>query len=139
MLNALKIAAALMEMDDFISKDDVLEMGQPPKIKWYKTERSPCTEEDDCPDDVLVDEGEDLMTPDEIDRLEETITSVDIAQVYLERMGVHETSSSDFHPGLWYISRSSPNMRTGVETETTYHLYGFTEDEEEQIYQRLNL
>lgn len=46
-----------------------------------------------------------------------------------------EPSSSEFHKGMWYTSADSTiNMQTGDKTDYSYHLKGFSEDEQQIIY-----
>lgn len=47
--------------------------------------------------------------------------------------GCNEASSSDFHRGIWYSGHST-NPYTGLETETTCHLKGFTPEEEREAW-----
>ena len=81
-------------------------------------------------------EGED-MTPDLYD-IEEGKTAVDKAVEFLKNEGVIEPSSSDFHPGNWYSTEwQNVDMRTGEDEERSYHLVGFTPEEEKEIYDRV--
>jgi len=78
------------------------------------------------------EEGE-SMEPDSRDT-GEGITAVDKAIDFFEDKCV-EPSSSDFHPGVWYTDADSDiDYRTGAETRESYHLYEFTEEEQERIY-----
>lgn len=61
-------------------------------------------------------------------------TEVSEAIRKLSNDGVCEASSSEFHPGVWYIGHPETNYRTGAETTYSYHLKGFTESEEREIY-----
>jgi len=49
--------------------------------------------------------------------------------------GVTEASSSHFHPGIWYSTEfNTICYKTGTDESESYHLSGFTEAEEKQIY-----
>lgn len=49
--------------------------------------------------------------------------------------GALEASSSHFHKGVWYTqSDGSTNYRTGENTQESYHLKGFSEAEEKEIF-----
>jgi hypothetical protein len=46
-----------------------------------------------------------------------------------------EPSSSHFHPGVWYSDIDGDvDLRTGAETRQSYHLDGFSEDEQRAIF-----
>jgi len=46
-----------------------------------------------------------------------------------------EASSSEFHVGIWYTAyKTEYDYETGAVTNYSFHLYGFTEDEERAIY-----
>jgi|CXWL01.1.fsa_nt_gi hypothetical protein len=46
-----------------------------------------------------------------------------------------EASSSQFHPGIWYsTSWETVNYKTGEDKQNSFHLYGFTPEEEKAIY-----
>jgi hypothetical protein len=62
----------------------------------------------------------------------------DEAAEFLVDSGVTETSSSEFHPGIWYSTDWwTEDFRTGEEKQLSFHLKGFTEDEERRIYERV--
>jgi len=61
-------------------------------------------------------------------------SSVDIARECLLSQGV-EPSASFFYPGVWYCAYPKRNPSDSSETSYSYHLYGFTEDEQLSIYQ----
>lgn len=73
---------------------------------------------------------------DDFDR-EEGLTPVDLAVEYLKDNYVVHASSSHFHPGIWYTAQDDEDFRTGDRTVVTYHLKGFTEEEERDIYDAL--
>lgn len=46
-----------------------------------------------------------------------------------------EPSSSQFHSGIWYTeTEGTTNYRTGESTQYSFHLSGFTEQEESDIF-----
>lgn len=59
---------------------------------------------------------------------------VEEAAKWLSRKGIAEASSSRFHLGVWYCGSPELDYRTGEDTTYYFHLKGFTENEEAQIY-----
>ena len=80
-----------------------------------------------------VDEEGWSALPDCID-LADNLTAVDKAILFLRDEGVFEPSSMPFHPGVWYCSEPSQDYGSGEWESRSYHLKGFTEDEERCIY-----
>lgn len=76
------------------------------------------------------------MIPDTFDQ-EEGLTPVDLAVDFLQKKGATESSSSHFHPGTWYTSRSE-DYTSDRDTEYNYHLEDFTESQEAEIFRRMN-
>lgn len=76
------------------------------------------------------------MEPCEFEQ-EEGLTCVDLAVEYLQNEGVTEPSASFFHVGVWYDGAESHNMHSGAWETNSYHLKGFTPEEEAAIYTRL--
>jgi hypothetical protein len=114
----------------------------PPTVRLIRSTFSRITPgegDDDEPDEEhgwIDEEGVD-MEPDEYDR-EEGLTAVDKAVKFLEREGVMEASSSAFHPGVWYSTEYSvTDYSTGEEEQRSYHLKGFTPDEEREVHRAL--
>lgn len=68
--------------------------------------------------------------------LEEDKTYAMACARYLYDQGAMEPSSSTFHPGVWYTQRTT-NYPSGEEREQNYHLDGFTEKEEEEVFNLL--
>jgi hypothetical protein len=74
---------------------------------------------------------------DEYDR-EEGTTAVDIVVKALRDAGATNPSSSMFHRGVWYSTEfETVSYRTGEEEERSFHLKGFTEAEEREIYSQV--
>lgn len=77
------------------------------------------------------------MTPDEVDR-EEGLTAVDKAVKFMRNEGAIEPSSTAFHPGVWYSTEFSViDYGTGEEEERSFHLDGFSPEEEREIYEKM--
>jgi len=73
------------------------------------------------------------VEPDEFDK-EEELTAVDKAIDYLKDAGAVEASSSHFHPGVWYSAYGDSDFVTGERTNESYHLEGFSEEEEAAVF-----
>jgi len=77
------------------------------------------------------------MEPDEYDK-EEGLTCVDLAVKFLQHEGAIHASSTQFHSGVWYSTEFSViDYSNGTEEERSFHLYGFTEEEERAIWHEL--
>jgi hypothetical protein len=87
-----------------------------------------------------IDEEGTAMEPDEYDR-EEGRTAVDLAVAFLEYAGASEPSSCPtWMPGTWYTSptiQDRAHFEEGREEQHSFHLEGFSEAEEREIYRRL--
>jgi hypothetical protein len=85
------------------------------------------------------DEEGKSMSPDEYD-IEEGVTAIDKAVEFLKDNGANEPSSSQFNTGVWYSTPDGEkNYTTGEEKFHSFHLKGFTPEEEEEIYNRMKL
>lgn len=73
---------------------------------------------------------------DEFD-IEEGLALPDLVVKYLSERGVSEASSSQFHKGVWYDTEPSQDFRTGDWRRESYHLKGFSEADEAEVYRRL--
>lgn len=80
----------------------------------------------ECEEHGTIHEGE-SMEPDKYDALD-GVNAVHKAAAMLRSAGATSPSSSHFHRGVWYSWRTS-----WVETRS-FHLHGFTEAEEAEIY-----
>ena len=90
-------------------------------------------EDGDFSETGVVDEGISLE-PDEDER-EDGLTAVDLAVKLLKHEGATQPSSTHFHKGIWYASGFEVvSYRTGEEEERTFHLKGFTEREEREVF-----
>ncbi len=78
----------------------------------------------------IDEEGQD-MTPDSYD--EEGTTAVDKAVTFL-RYHHSYPSASKFHVGVWYTCQYDEDYSTGETEYRSFHLVGFTPEEEELIY-----
>lgn len=110
-------------------------------IKTTYTKISPPEEGEDSDPDVesgWEDEEGSSMEPDEYD-LEEGLTAVDKAAAFLKDAGASESSASFFHPGIWYSTECAvEDYGTGESIERSFHLHGFTPDEELGVYCAMN-
>jgi len=102
----------------------------------YDTVTPESAEEGDVAESGWEDEEGVDMTPDEID-VEDGISAVDKAVDYLQKNGPMEPSSSQFTPHTWYTHYEGQDPSDGSETSYSYHLNGFTPEEEQEIYRRM--
>ena len=92
----------------------------------------------DYADEGWIDEEGVSMVPDKWD-IEEGSTPADLAVEYLRDRGVNEASASWFTPDLWYTVHGTQDPQTGGYEDRSFHLAGFTETEQRQIYERLEV
>lgn len=84
----------------------------------------------------FVDEDYSLE-PDKYDR-EEGLTAVDLAVKLLKHYFAYEPSSTRFHKGIWYsTSWEVIDYGTGEEEERSFHLKGFSEREEREVFDEI--
>ena len=76
------------------------------------------------------------MQPDQYD-IEEGLTPVDLAVKFLTDNGPVEASSSHFNSGVWYTNYGEQDMHDGSRTNRSFHLLGFTPEQEEEIFNRI--
>ena len=77
------------------------------------------------------------MTPDQYD-LEDGLTAASKAIEYLQDRGAFEPSSSFFQEGIWYSTPDgNQDFRTGAVEYRSYHLKGFTFDDEQTIFDEM--
>jgi hypothetical protein len=140
MSNAHQIVNNLLEADDFDSKAFVVNNNLYP-IPKIKTTFSRVTWHEDGEGDPdaydeehgYEDEDGQELELDEFDD-QEGVQLAGVVATWLRNRGVMEASSSHFHPGVWYSSEGEQDMRTGANTTRSFHLEGFTPDEEQDIY-----
>lgn len=102
-------------------------------VSTYSETTPESAEDGDCSDTGWIDEDGESCEPEDEDE-----TAIDNAVRILRNAGVTEPSSSAFHPGLWYSTEPQViDYSTGTEREESYHLKGFSEDEEREIYRRM--
>lgn len=105
----------------------------------YQTVTPESAADGDFSDQGFEDEDGESMLPDEYD-IEEGITAVDKAVEFMKNKGGNEPSSSQFHTGVWYTTPDPDrNYETGEDTYYSFHLKGFTPEEEEEIYNKMKL
>lgn len=76
------------------------------------------------------------MEPDRNDE-EDGLTAADLAARFLYNHGAN-CEDSGWHPGVCYESGPDQDYRSGSEKFWTYHLVGFSDVEEEQVFNALN-
>lgn len=76
----------------------------------------------------------------EVDKFDKSI-GMTIAEKAADTITQHpgeegfQASCSDFYSGIWYTAyKTEYDYETGAVTNYSFHLYGFTEDEERAIY-----
>lgn len=140
MSTANKLVDALLESDDIDPKAFVQNNNLYPSPK-IKTTFSKITWHEDGEGDPDAydeehgyedEEGEEFEI-DEFDRNDGIDLAAKVSR-WLRDKGVIEASSSDFHPGVWYSSEGEQDMHTGANTTRSFHLEGFTPEEEQNIF-----
>ena len=107
-------------------------------MRCIKTTTSTYTPESVAEGDAAShDTGETFdCEPDQYD-IDDGLTAVDIAAKQIRGQLGHASSTS-YHRGVWYTqnegSRDRAYFERGEETIESYHLEGFTLDEERQIF-----
>jgi len=82
-----------------------------------------------------IDEEGISMVPEGSD---ETVVSKTVK--FLQREGVIEASSTHFHRGVWYSTEYAvADYGTGEEEQRSYHLDGFTLEQEQEIWNEMGL
>jgi hypothetical protein len=112
----------------------------------YTTITPESAAESDHADRGWVDEdGEDIeVTADDIAEAHETnsnsgspVTDAIVGKAvrWLRDQGAYETSSSDYHPGVWYsTSYEVSDYSTGEERQEDFFLRNFSDQEEKRIF-----
>ena len=110
----------------------------PPRIlTTYHTTTPESVAQGDYADNGWEDQEGVDMTPDEWDR-EEGRSVVDNAVKWLQDKGALEPSDSHGGVGTWYSTIDPErNYRTGGEKFYQFHLKGFLEPEQEEIFRRM--
>lgn len=110
------------------------------KIKiTFETVTPESAAEGDAADRGWIDEEGVSIEPDELD-IEDNDTELNavVALAVKEIGGCVEPSSSQWHQGVWYTEIDPDrDYQTGAETRKSFHLYGFSKDEERAIFSRL--
>jgi hypothetical protein len=138
---ALRLMTALLETDpDLVDPVRYLkDLTGPDKrirITFSRTTPESAAEGDFSSSGWINEEGVD-MTPDLYD-VEEGVTAVDKAVKFLRDEGVSTASSSRFSPGDWFSTEwQTIDYRTGEDEERSFHLVGFTPEEQIEIHDRL--
>ena len=110
---------------------------QEPKIRIsYETWDEDSVDAGETDDKGWENEEGVSMQPDQYD-LEEGLTPVDLAVNFLTDNGPMEASSSHFNSGVWYTNYGEQDMQNGSRTNRSFHLVGFTPEQEEEIFNRI--
>jgi len=137
MSRATAIVNKLLEADEFNAREWFLTpptaTGRRIRIS-YSTYTEESIEAGDAADHGWIDEEGVEMDPDEWD-LEEGTTAAQKAAKFINDAGAYHASSSHFHPGIWYTDDPQvTDYGTGETEERSYHLSGFTPEEEQFIF-----
>lgn len=102
----------------------------------YETITPESAEQGDVDDRGWIDQdGEDM------DETAEDFYDGDVVKATIKGLqdnGVSEPSSSHFHPGVWYTAYEyNRDYRTGAVENRSFHLKGYTEDEERRVFEGL--
>jgi hypothetical protein len=105
-----------------------------PHVTVYATEYAEWEEGADERARIGTEENRASMVPDAFD-VAEGETPVSLAVAYLWREGIAEPSSTGWRWGTWYREAAPyTHPYTGVLTERSAHLGGFTPDEERAVF-----
>lgn len=133
MSTAKAIAQRLLEdeLDDL--RDDIGQL--PSRACFIKRYDVFISHDEDNPDGEPYDKNEHEPVEIFVDEYDEEDgrTLADVAVAHLTSEGAAHASSSHFHTGVWYLS-DSRLMNDGTYEESTWHLKGFTPEEEAQIF-----
>lgn len=119
--------------------DESAESGDYAEIGWLENgHKSPIRDEEgEHPENVHRDhEGVDCEV--DSDEAEDGLSAMKKAAAYIQDEGGNEPSSSHFSPGTWYSTESQMDMHSGDYEGKSFHLYGFTEEEEKEVWDLLH-
>jgi hypothetical protein len=103
------------------------------RVVSYSRTTPESAEHGDFSETGWVNEEGGSCTPDDYDR-EDGLTCVDLA-VKMLKDGAAYPSSTHFHTGIWYSADCGTlDYRTGEDEERSYHLKGFSPEEERAIF-----
>jgi hypothetical protein len=126
-------------LDDEIGdlKAYAMQHGMPPRVTITFSRTTPeSVEQGDYSESGWIDQEGVDMRPEESD-LEDGLNLADVTVRYLHAEGCYEASASHFHPGVWYSTEwSTTDYRTGEQEERNYHLTGFTEEQEREVFEK---
>ena len=145
MNDAEQIVAALLENEDPVDPKDFIDQRGIQVTPKITTSYSKVRWHDDADGDPDAydeehgfedEEGEEIEV-DEFDR-EDGMDVAEKAARWLRDKGYLEPSSSHFHPGIWYSAYSEGYDRDGWNVTRSFHLSGFSPEEEEKIFNLLS-
>jgi hypothetical protein len=146
--------APATQVDD---QGDIKDRVQTGKKKVIADDQDPLfnTEEfgSKAPQNLIVKTTYEIITPESseagdaeergwIDEEGETFESVEDVVRFLQDNGANEPSSSSFNPGVWYThygdyDYSTRQMERGEVENRSYHLYNFTPEQEEEVFNQM--
>lgn len=102
------------------------------------------TADDECPDPTYEDFDKVECVPADYDlayigEFGDEFTAAGLAANYLQTQGILEPSTTPgWHRGLWYSDvQPEIDYETGEPCRYTFHLYGFSRGQEENVYRLL--
>lgn len=135
-----KLGPLAENLEDEISdlKAYAMQHGQPPRVTCTYSQTTPeSVEAGDTSEAGWIDDEGVSMAPDEFD-IEDGLTLADNTARFLQKNGATEASSSAFHPGVWYSTGyQTIDYKTGTDEERNYHLVGFTEEQEYEVWKKM--
>jgi hypothetical protein len=141
-------AVEFIEIDEPEEEEGVLEegSGEEDDVPLIRTSFSRVTWGDSGDSDDYeeehgwIDEEGVEFEPDESDvedGMSESESIVAQAIKFLEDEGAAHASSSHFHPGIWYSTESEEDFQTGANEERSFHLDGFSKEEQAEIFKAI--
>ena len=139
-------AAEFIEIDEPEEEEGVLEEGDNEdvpliRISFTRITRGDSDDSDDYEEEHgWIDEEGVEFEPDENDiedGMTESESIVEQAEKFLDEEGAVHASSSHFHPGVWYTTESEEDFRTGANEERSFHLKGFSPEEQAEIFKHV--
>jgi hypothetical protein len=111
------------------------------RISFTRITRGDSDDSDDYEEEHgWIDEEGVEFEPDENDiedGMSESESIVAQAVKFLEYEGAAHASSSHFYPGVWYTTESEQDYRTGADEERSFHLDGFSPEEQAEIFKAI--
>jgi hypothetical protein len=124
--------------NDILSLEEIEETANEKKLikTSYETWDQTALEAGDTDDRGWENEHGVDMTPNEHDA-QDGVTAVSKAITFLKDNGAVHPSGSHFGPRLWYSTEGETDPKTGKVTVRSFHLDGFSLEEQEQIFNEI--